>query len=310
MDTPFGWRDQLFIVWTIATALAGVWYLTRGLAHPASDHPRTPFRTDLPTWVVQVMTFLLSPAPVVIFLVCMAGAALILGATGSLFGTGMLSQGLTSLMGQGLTTLTLVAFTLAAPGTVHWAPTASAAGAPPPVEPTDGPEEIRAAGRAFRVRTFVQAYLAVVTLTIAAGLLWKLFYYFCELQGQLLPEEPQAVVQMVVNYDWSGPWSPMLAFGLSIVIGAPIAEELAFRGTLYPLLKGWLPRGYAIVLTGVIFGLIHGSLSAFLPLAAFGAVQCIFRDRYGLFTCIAIHMLFNLLTFIWLNIAPHAATQF
>ena len=63
---------------------------------------------------------------------------------------------------------------------------------------------------------------------------------------------------------------------------------------LYPALKGWLPRGYAVVLTGLLFGLIHGSLSAFLPLAAFGCVLCLFRDRYGLVTCMALHMLFNL----------------
>jgi membrane protease YdiL (CAAX protease family) len=311
METPpLGWRDHLFIAWSLVTALAGAWYLTRGLAHPAVDHPRKFFSSGQPTWVVQVVTFLLSPAPIIFFLVSMAGAGLIFGLTGSLFGTGMLTQALTALTGQGLTALTLIAFTLAAPGTVHWAPSANADGHAAPAAPTDGAEEIRFAGRSFRVGTLLKSYLAIVTLTIAAGLLWKLFYYFCELQGQLLPEEPQTVVKMVVDYDWSGPWSPILFFGLSIVIGAPIAEELAFRGALYPLLKGWLPRGYAIVLTGVVFALIHGSLTAFLPLAAFGAVQCIFRDRYGLLTCIGVHMLFNFVTFIWLNIAPNAATQF
>jgi membrane protease YdiL (CAAX protease family) len=310
METDFGWRDQLFVAWVLLSGLAGVWYLTRNLTHPAVDHPRKVFSSDLPRWVVQVVTFLLSPAPIIIFLVCMAGAGLILSTTASLFGAGMLAQALTSLTGQGLSTLTLIVFTLAAPGTVHWAPSASKAGEAPPPEPTDGIDEIRLAGRAFRVSTLLKSYLSIVALAIAAGLIWKLFYYFCELQGQVLPDEPQTVVKMVVDYDWSGPWAPILLFGLSIVIGAPIAEELAFRGMLYPLLKGWLPRGYAIVLNGVVFALIHGSLSAFLPLAAFGAVQCIFRDRYGLLTCIGVHMLFNFVTFIWLNIAPNASTQF
>ena len=311
MDTPpLGWRDHLFIAWALLTALAGAWYLTRGLAHPAVDHPRRIFSRGLPTWTVQVMTFLLSPAPIIIFLVCMAGAGVILSSTASLFGTGMLAQGVASLTGQGLATLTLVVFTLAAPGTIHWAPTASPSGEAAPPEPTDGVDEIRLAGRVFDVRTLLKSYLSIVALAIAAGLIWKLFYYFCELQGQVLPDEPQTVVKMVADYDWSGPWTPILFFGLSIVSGAPIAEELAFRGMFYPLLKGWLPRGYAIVLTGVAFALIHGSLSAFLPLAAFGAVQCIFRDRYGLLTCIGVHMLFNLITFIWLIIAPNASTQF
>lgn len=309
MDTNLGWRDYLFVAWMLATTLAGVWYLTRGLAHPAEDHPRKVFSSDLPSWAVQVVTFLLSPAPIIIFLVCMAGAGLILGSTASLFGPDA-AQAVMSLTGQGLAALTLIVFTLAAPGTVHWAPSASTAGEAPPPEPTDGTDEIRLAGRAFHVSTLLKIYLSIIALTIAAGLIWRLFYYFCELQGQVLPDEPQTVVKMVVDYDWSGPWAPILLFGAAITIGAPIAEELAFRGMFYPLLKGWLPRGYAIVITGIVFASIHGSLSAFLPLAAFGAVQCIFRDRYGLFTCIGIHMLFNMVTFFWLNVAPNASTQF
>ncbi|NBV78843.1 MAG: CPBP family intramembrane metalloprotease [Verrucomicrobia bacterium] len=310
MDTPLGLGDYLFIAWSVVTALAGVWFLTRHVAHPAVDHPRHFFGSNLPAWIRQAVTFFLSPAPILLFLVSMIGAGVILSFTGSLFGQGMLSLGLTALTGQGLTALTLLTFTLAAPGTVHWAPSASVEGIAAPTAPIDGIDEIRLAGRAFRVSTLLQTYLAIFAVAMMAALLWKGFYYVCETQGQLLPDEPQAVVQMVVDFDWSGSWAPIIAFGLSIVVGAPIAEELAFRGTLYPLLKGWLPRGYAIVLTGLIFGIIHGSLSAFLPLAAFGAVQCIFRDRFGLLTCIGIHMLFNLVTFIWLILAPHASTQF
>jgi membrane protease YdiL (CAAX protease family) len=310
MDTPLGLGDYLFIAWSVVTALAGVWFLTRHVAHPAVDHARPFLGANLPAWLVQVITFGLSPTPILIFLVCMGGASLILGLTGSLFGKGMLGMGITALTGQGLTALTLIVFTFAAPGTVHWAPSASVDGASPPNVPKDGGDEVRLAGRAFSLRTLLQTYLSIVALAVLAGLLWKVFYYVCETQGQLLPDEPQAVVQMVADFDWSGSWAPIIAFGLSIVVGAPIAEELTFRGMLYPALKGWLPRGYAIVLTGLIFGLIHGSLSAFLPLAAFGAVQCIFRDRYGLLTCMGIHMLFNLITFIWLNLAPHASTQF
>ena len=52
METDFGWRDYLFIAWMLATTLAGVWYLTRDLAHPAVDHPRKVFSSDLPRWVV------------------------------------------------------------------------------------------------------------------------------------------------------------------------------------------------------------------------------------------------------------------
>jgi membrane protease YdiL (CAAX protease family) len=310
METPLGWRDHLFIAWMLATALAGVWYLTRGLAHPSDDHPRPFFSTTGPNWIGQLVSFVATPAPVIVFFVCMGGAGMLMAAKGGLFGTGILVQGAASLIGQGLSALTLIALTVAAPGAVQWAPSAHTPDTAPPVPPADGLDEIRLAGRAFRASTCLQAYLAIIALAIASSLLWKGFYVMCASQGQTLPDEPQQVVQMVANFDWSGPWLPILVFGTAITIGAPIAEELTFRGMLYPLLKGWLPRGYAIVITGIVFASIHGSLSAFLPLAAFGAVQCIFRDRYGLFTCIGIHMLFNMVTFFWLNFAPNAATQF
>ena len=70
------------------------------------------------------------------------------------------------------------------------------------------------------------------------------------------------------------------------------------------------PRWLAVALTGLIFSAAHQSPSAALPLFGFGAFMCLVRDRYGLLTCIGVHMLFNLITFIWLIIAPNASTQF
>ncbi len=302
MDAPFGWRDYLFVAWSVATALAGGWFLAQGVAHPAVDRPRR-------LW--KPLSVFLSPLPIFIFFAGMAGAGLFLPLLGGLGGDSLTAKALASLGGQAVGAATLLALTFFLPGSVQWAPTATTDDREPPaVAEQAGAAEIGAAWRAFNVRTWLQAYLGLIALAVVAALLWKGFYFFCEQNGQKLPEEPQEIVALVAGYDWSGPWSPMLAFALAIVVGAPVAEELTFRGMLYPALKGWLPRGYAVVLTGLLFGLIHGSLSAFLPLAAFGCVLCLFRDRYGLVTCMALHMLFNLLTFVWLCIAPNAATRF
>jgi uncharacterized protein len=46
--------------------------------------------------------------------------------------------------------------------------------------------------------------------------------------------------------------------GLVVVILGPIAEELAFRGFLMPLLIRSLGAAAGIVLTGIVFGSIHG----------------------------------------------------
>jgi membrane protease YdiL (CAAX protease family) len=170
-------------------------------------------------------------------------------------------------------------------------------------------EDIKLAWQTFDPRNLWTHFFSLCAVAISADLIWKLFYYISEKSGQLLPEDTQPVVDLIAKYDWSGPLSPIILLFITCVIGAPLIEELVFRGMIYPSLKKWLPRGYAIILTGVFFGVIHGNLAAVFPLMAFGSVLCIIRDRFGLFTCIAIHALFNLHTFIWLYLAPNAAGQ-
>lgn len=50
----------------------------------------------------------------------------------------------------------------------------------------------------------------------------------------------------------------VILLGLVVVILGPVAEEIAFRGFLMPLLIRSLGAAAGIVLTGVIFGSIHG----------------------------------------------------
>jgi len=55
-----------------------------------------------------------------------------------------------------------------------------------------------------------------------------------------------------------GSRTTILLFGMLAVIVGPVAEELAFRGFLMPLLIRSLGAAGGIVLTGIIFGSIHG----------------------------------------------------
>ncbi len=55
-----------------------------------------------------------------------------------------------------------------------------------------------------------------------------------------------------------GSRSTVLLLGIVVVILGPICEELAFRGFLMPLLMRSLGATAGIVLTGVIFGSVHG----------------------------------------------------
>ena len=67
---------------------------------------------------------------------------------------------------------------------------------------------------------------------------------------------------------------PLLSFAfaaLAVVI-APFVEELTFRGFLFNALLRYAPVWVAATISGAIFGISHGSPSAFLPLAGSGIV--------------------------------------
>jgi CAAX protease family protein len=82
---------------------------------------------------------------------------------------------------------------------------------------------------------------------------------------------------------------------------APICEELLFRGFIFRALSNWRGVWPAALITGVLFGAVHG-LSApavdLLPLAFLGFVLCILYHRSGsLYPCIALHVLNNAIAF-------------
>lgn len=90
-----------------------------------------------------------------------------------------------------------------------------------------------------------------------------------------------------------------LCLGVSLVILAPISEEVLFRGILFPTLVLWLGRGTAIFLNSFLFGLIHANLLVFLPLVVMGIFLSILYDyTRNLLAPIGMHALFNLTNFI------------
>ncbi|HEX3393294.1 MAG TPA: CPBP family intramembrane glutamic endopeptidase [Acidimicrobiales bacterium] len=72
-----------------------------------------------------------------------------------------------------------------------------------------------------------------------------------------------------------------------VVIGAPIVEELFFRGLFLRSLQRRLPDWAAITLSGLLFGLAHlqdasaGGLILFVSLFAFGVVLAVAAVRSG-----------------------------
>ena len=83
-----------------------------------------------------------------------------------------------------------------------------------------------------------------------------------------------------------------------IVIAAPVVEELLFRGIGFALLLRF-GRTAAILLSGSIFGLVHGLVGGFIILAFFGIVLSWLRSRTeSVLPCVVVHAVFNSLALL------------
>jgi membrane protease YdiL (CAAX protease family) len=114
--------------------------------------------------------------------------------------------------------------------------------------------------------------------------------------------ELQMTVRMLQMHP---PAAQLLTYALGAVLLAPVAEEVLFRGILYPTLK---KSGYpqiALWTTALLFGSTHGNWLALIPLTFLAAVLTWLYERTGnLLTPILTHILFNAVNFTLLVVAP------
>ena len=108
--------------------------------------------------------------------------------------------------------------------------------------------------------------------------------------------QPQAAVQALGS---SASWFDRVALGVVAIGLAPVAEELLFRGLLYPTVKrAGFPR-LALWGTSLFFAGIHLNLETFLPLLILALVLTwLYEETGNLFAPIVAHALFNILNFV------------
>ena len=106
-----------------------------------------------------------------------------------------------------------------------------------------------------------------------------------------------------------------LLFMAMAVLVAPLVEETLFRGYLYPLFARSFGIGPGIVLTGVLFGLMHGAqlgwtLSLVAMLIFVGIVFTIVRARTGtVFASYLMHLGYNSLISFFAILGTHGFTK-
>ncbi|MEP6710575.1 MAG: type II CAAX endopeptidase family protein [Candidatus Saccharibacteria bacterium] len=94
----------------------------------------------------------------------------------------------------------------------------------------------------------------------------------------------------------------VLAF-LTLVVIAPLAEEILFRGYLYGKLKKHIPFWVAMIVTSLLFGALHGQWNVAIDTFALSIVMCSLREVTGsIWAGILLHMIKNGVAFYFLFI--------
>lgn len=139
--------------------------------------------------------------------------------------------------------------------------------------------------------------LALYAFFIVIAIHYPLAYgwlYLLEAAGQEV--ELQDTVSIFAEIDQA----PILILMVILtVIGAPLSEEILFRGCLYRFLKARMPLIVAMLLSGLLFALLHPNLMSFAPLFLLGIVLAYAYERTGSIKVpILIHGIFNLNTVV------------
>ncbi|HVM49755.1 MAG TPA: CPBP family intramembrane glutamic endopeptidase [Candidatus Acidoferrum sp.] len=111
---------------------------------------------------------------------------------------------------------------------------------------------------------------------------------------KLHPEEQQSVHALRTTTSWAD----RLALAAAAILLAPVAEEMLFRGVLYPAIKQAGFPHLALWGTSVFFAVVHTNLVTFLPLVVLAlALTALYERTNNLLAPITAHSVFNALNF-------------
>ena len=139
-------------------------------------------------------------------------------------------------------------------------------------------------------------YLAAIPFIL---LLSKSYHLILEMIF-LSEVELQEVAQIVSR---QRTWLEWCYIGTAIIL-APIYEEIIFRGVLFPFVVKRTGLILGTLMVSALFALIHFHLPSVIALSLLSALLCLAYWKTGsLWTSIGIHMIFNAVTILALNIS-------
>ena len=92
---------------------------------------------------------------------------------------------------------------------------------------------------------------------------------------------------------------------IMLVVVAPFAEEVIFRGWLYGKLRARIPAIPAILLVSLLFGIVHGQWNVGVTVFVMSIAMCTVRELTGtIWGGLLIHILKNGIAFYFLYVNP------
>lgn len=137
--------------------------------------------------------------------------------------------------------------------------------------------------------SYMASFLTVVAYSVVASSLGL---------DELTPE--RQLPEDFFEHAWVLP-----VLGFALVVMAPLAEEVFFRGFLFAGLRRRFSFWPAALMSGALFAVAHGQPGLFIPLTGVGAIFAFTYERTGTLAApIGAHFLFNLVSFLALVLFP------
>jgi len=153
-------------------------------------------------------------------------------------------------------------------------------------------------GEAFKISLY--SFLVIIPILWPLAGMWRVVLEFLGLSA-----EQQTPVQWLAEAETL---TLLFAMVFATVILAPVTEELLFRGCLYRFLKARLSLAAALLVSGVLFSIVHVNPLSLLPLFFLGVVLAYAYERTGSIKVpILIHGIFNANTIILIVLTVHLA---
>ncbi|MBX3739118.1 MAG: CPBP family intramembrane metalloprotease [Candidatus Didemnitutus sp.] len=137
----------------------------------------------------------------------------------------------------------------------------------------------------------VSAFAIIMPVIVLCSAAWTFI-----LQALGMPSDPQDLIAIFTRTQSKPLLVTMMFVACALV---PINEELLFRGAIFRFCRQRFGRAAALLVSGVLFGALHGNWAGFLPLTVLGVGLAIAYQRTGdIRVSMIAHGLFNLNTLV------------